>query len=454
MAPTAVRAATAPTDRWAARPVLGASLRLLALLGPVVVGVATALLLSRVVARPDGGEALLAWWAAVLLGSAAAVFAADRLARRLLPLAVLLELSLIFPDRAPSRLRAVRTASVRDLDTRLARLRAEGVPMEPYEAAETVVTLVGVLGLHDKRTRGHSERVRAFTDLLTCELGLDEDARVRLRWAALVHDLGKLEVPTSVLNATGRLDDDAWTLLRRHPEEGVRLLGGLLPWLGEWGDAVGHHHERWDGTGYPNGLAGEQISYAGRIVALADSFEVITSARSYKVARSAATARAELTRCAGSQFDPALVRAFLGISIGRLRWVLGPVTWLAELPFVATADRAGQTVKVASVTALAAGVLATGAPFAPAPVAPSDLGVPVAGADAGVTGGSAELTDPTATAPEGSADTTTPGSLPSPTAAAATTAPTAAAAGAPTLALGGRPGQRTVSGREIGRAHV
>lgn len=352
------RAATV-SDRWAARPVLGASLRLLALLGPVAIGIGVALLLARLVPPPEG-SGRLGWWLLVLGASAAAVFTADRVARRLLPLALLLELSLIFPDRAPSRLRAARTTSVRDLDARLAKLRGQGISMKPYDAAETVVTLVGILGLHDKRTRGHSERVRAFTDLLTSELGLPEQDRVRLRWAALVHDLGKLSVPAPVLNSSGGLDESGWELMHKHPDEGVRLLGGLLPWLGEWGDAIGQHHERYDGTGYPLGLAGEDIAYAARIVALADSFEVMTSARSYKTARSAAWGREELTRCAGSQFDPALVRAFLGISIGRIKWVLGPVTWLAELPFVATADRAGQTVKVASVTALAAGLIAVG----------------------------------------------------------------------------------------------
>lgn len=360
--------AAAVSDRWAARPVLGASLRLLALLGPVALGIGVALLLARLVPPPEG-SARLGWWALVLGASVVAVFTADRLARRLLPLALLLELSLIFPDRAPSRLRAARTTSVRDLDTRLAKLRGQGVSMKPYDAAETVVTLVGILGLHDKRTRGHSERVRAFTDLLTGELGLPEQDRVRLRWAALVHDLGKLSVPAPVLNSSGGLDESGWELMHKHPDEGVRLLSGLLPWLGEWGEAIGQHHERYDGTGYPNGLAGEDIAYAARIVALADSFEVMTSARSYKAARSAAWAREELTRCAGSQFDPALVRAFLGISIGRIKWVLGPVTWLAELPFVATADRAGQTVKVASVTALAAGLIAVGSmPQGGAPV--------------------------------------------------------------------------------------
>ncbi len=135
--------------------------------------------------RLGSGGAPSCWAGPVL-----ATYGVNRLARRV----VLLELSLVFPDRAPSRLRAVRTSSVRDLDARLARLRGHGEPMAPYEAAETLVTLVGILGLHDKCTRGHSERIRALTDLLTDELGLDEHDRVRLRWAALVHDLGKLTV--------------------------------------------------------------------------------------------------------------------------------------------------------------------------------------------------------------------------------------------------------------------
>ena len=413
------RAATV-SDRWAARPVLGAALRLLVLLGPVAIGLAVALLLARLVPPPEGA-AKLGWWAMVLGASAAAVFTADRLARRLLPLALLLELSLIFPDRAPSRLRAARTTSVRDLDVRLAKLRGQGVAMQPYEAAETVVTLVGILGLHDKRTRGHSERVRAFTDLLTSELGLPEQDRVRLRWAALVHDLGKLSVPAPVLNSAGGLDESGWALMHKHPDEGVRLLGGLLPWLGEWGDAIGQHHERYDGTGYPNGLAGEDISYAARIVALADSFEVMTSARSYKTARSAAWAREELTRCAGSQFDPALVRAFLGISIGRIKWVLGPVTWLAELPFVATADRAGQTVKVASVTAMAAGLLAVGSmPQGGAPV-PLPPGSTTVAAEAGGTSdpdAAAVEIDLTTPAPTRSASAPSPSVRPAPSSAA------------------------------------
>ena len=106
----------------------------------------------------------------------------------------------------------------------------------------------------------------------------------------------------------------------------------MREWLGGWTDAVGYHHERWDGKGYPRGLSGEEIPLAGRIVAVADVFDVITSARSYKEAGSANAGRAEIARCAGTQFDPRVVRAFLNVSLGRMRLVMGPLSWLAHTP--------------------------------------------------------------------------------------------------------------------------
>ena len=391
-------------DRWAARPVLGGALRIGAVVVPVVVGVLAGIALTTLlpVATTTPGRVL--WFAAVIVGSTAALLLTDRLARRALPLAVLLELSLVFPDRAPSRLRAARTPSVRELENRLLRLRRDGIADEPIETAETLVTLVGILGLHDKKTRGHSERVRAFTDLLTTELGLDEDERMKVRWSALVHDLGKLVVPSAVLNGGRDISDEDWAAIRRHPTEGERLAAGLLPWLGPWGSAIVGHHERWDGTGYPSGLAGEDIGLGARIVAVADSFEVMTSARSYSKARSAAAAREELTRCAGAQFDPQVVRAFLAISLGRLRWVLGPVTWLAQLPFAAAADRAGQAAKGVATAAVVGGLVAGGtltgpggpgqaatAPAAIAAAAPSAAPVTSGGGSGGAVlpGGSA-----------------------------------------------------------------
>ena len=353
-------------DVWAAHPVWAGAVRVAVVLVPLVLSVVAGIVVARRLPIPESLAGRIGWFVVAFAASSLVLYLSDRAARRVLPLAVLLELSLVFPDRAPSRLRSVRTASVRDLEDRLARLRAQGATTPPIEAAETLVTLVGILGLHDRRTRGHSERVRAFVDLLTDEMGLPEDDRVRIRWAALVHDLGKLTIPAGVLNKTTGLDDDEWDAVRRHPDEGVRLVAGFQAWLGEWGRAIGEHHERWDGLGYPAGLAGEDIGLGARIVAVADSYEVMTSARSYNKARGASAARKELTVCAGAQFDPHVVRSFLSISLGRLRWVAGPVTWLAQVPFVAL-DGIGQAARLGTAAAGLGGLAATGALTAPSP---------------------------------------------------------------------------------------
>jgi HD-GYP domain-containing protein (c-di-GMP phosphodiesterase class II) len=348
------------------------------LLVPLSVSVLVALLLIAALPDPTGGWAEVGWWVVVLGVSFTVAQLVDRVARQALPLAVLLRLSLVFPDRAPSRLRTARRTSLREIEHQVASLRAADGG-EPAEAARTLVALVGALGLHDKRTRGHSERVRAYVDMLTEQMRLPEADRARLRWAALIHDIGKLSVPQPVLNGGTDLGEDEWAQLRRHPVEGERLAGGLLPWLGEWGRCVREHHERWDGSGYPMGLQGEQISLGARIVAVADAYEVMTANRSYHAAVGPAAAREELARCAGKDFDPAVVRAFLQIGLGRLRGVLGPLSLLPALPLAAVADRAGQAVRgLTSVAAVSAVALAvSGSSVVPAPPT-TDLGTPVA----------------------------------------------------------------------------
>lgn len=183
-------------------------------------------------------------------------------------------------------------------------------------------------------TRGHSERVRAYTDLIAQEMELDPEDAARLRWAALIHDIGKLEVPEEILNKDGRPTDEEWGLIRGHPDAARSRLEALTPWLGEWALAAFEHHERWDGRGYPRGLAGEEISRAGRIVAVADAYDVMTAPRSYKPSLPAEQARAELAANAGTQFDPEVVPAFLAVSLGRSRALAGPLAWLAQLPTV------------------------------------------------------------------------------------------------------------------------
>lgn len=357
-------------DSWEAHPTLAWWVRVAVLLVPLVASLVAAVVLVLVLPHPTTPLADLGWWVAVLGGAFLAAQLVERVARRALPLAALLTLSLVFPDRAPSRLRTARRTSLRELEREVARLEEAG---EPSEAAQSLVALVGALGLHDKRTRGHSERVRAYVDLITEELGLPEHDRLRIRWAALIHDIGKLTVPGSVLNGGSDLHEDDWHALRQHPTEGERLAAGLLPWLGEWGQCVREHHERWDGHGYPLGLAGTQISRGARIVAVADAYEVMTANRSYHKAITPAAARAELSRCAGSDFDPAVVRAFLQVSIGRLRGVLGPFAFLPALPFAAAGHRAGDVVKGMTTTAAAVTV---GLALATSPPAPSPSRTP------------------------------------------------------------------------------
>jgi hypothetical protein len=202
----------------------------------------------------------------------------------------------------------------------------------PRESAQRLLTLVAALSEHDRLTRGHSERVRAYSVMIGEELKLSREELDLLNWAALLHDVGKLEVAGEILRKPGRPTDTEWQQIRRHPVLGEQLVAPMRPWLGSWGDAVGYHHERWDGNGYPRGTAGEEIPLAGRIVAVADVFDVLTSARSYKEPGSAVAGRSEIARCAGAQFDPRLVRAFLNVSLGRMRLVMGPLSWLAHTP--------------------------------------------------------------------------------------------------------------------------
>ena len=272
--------------------------------------------------------------------------------------------------------------------------------------------LTAALQSHDRRTRGHAERVRIYTDMLAEELRLPDEDRDRLRWAALLHDIGKLSVRARTLNKPGKLDAREWEEIKRHPLEGERIAEPLLAWLGEWGDAIAHHHERFDGDGYPNRLAGESISYAGRIVAVADAYDTMTAARTYKRPMATRAARQELARCAGGQFDPVMVRAFFSISLPRLVWKTGPLSFLLQLPFLARLQEVGvQTLaNVGQVATAAAAAAAVGAAVASGPL-PAASAAPVPRPPAAVAP-SAASNPQTTPAPTSSA--TPSGSRPSP----------------------------------------
>ena len=329
---------------------------------PLLASVAAGVGAARVLPEPSGALQTLLWWLAIITVSSLVMTGVDRYTKRLLPLAALLKLSMLFPDQAPSRYKfARRISGSKALERELASMRAGQAWSDRQQAAETILALVGALGDYDGRTRGHSERTQLFVTLLADELKLKEGDRDRLVWGALVHDIGKLRVPAAVLNKPGKPTDEEWAILKSHPSEGAAICEPLQEWLGEWYAAIEQHHERWDGAGYPLGLAGTDIGLAGRIVAVADSYEVMTAARPYKKPMSAADARQELTRCAGSQFDPEIVRAFLNISLGRLRWVAGPLSWVAQMPFLRPIPNLGQVAgAVSGGVGAVAGVVALG----------------------------------------------------------------------------------------------
>ena len=253
---------------------------------------------------------------------------------------------------------ALRSSRIRQLENLLAEAEEVGRSDDVARAAEVILSLSAALNAHDPRTRGHTERVRAYADMLGEELGLEPEERNKLAWAAMLHDIGKLRVPREIINRPGRLGGPDWEIMRNHPQWGMELAAPLLGWLGEYGGAIGQHHERYDGSGYPLGLEGEEVSLAARITAVADAFDVMTSVRSYKDAHPASWAREELARNAGGQFDPVVVRAFLNITIGRQRWVAGPLSWLAQIPVLQGALQGGMQAAT-TVASSAAGMVQT-----------------------------------------------------------------------------------------------
>jgi hypothetical protein len=358
-----------PEGRWRDHRVLAALLAVAILLTPIACSIAATIGFKYVVKEPSHLPGELLWWVGLLAAASAVFFVTERVARRAIPLTVLLKMGLVFPGQAPKRLAIARRAgSVRDLSRRLEEARAKGVTDEPSLAAEKIVALAVSLGAHDRVTRGHAERVRAYTDLIADEMHLSRERRERLRWSALLHDIGKLTIHPEVLNKPGSLSDEEWEILRQHPLEGARITAPLAEWLGEWSQTIAEHHERYDGKGYPNGLAGRDISTGGRIVAVADSYDVMTSVRSYKRPLSPAVARTELAACAGTQFDPEVVRLFLGVSLHRLRAAV-PLTWLSSFPFGNLGVRLG-TLGTAGSNALLAAFVAIPAVFGLAVVGP------------------------------------------------------------------------------------
>ena len=335
---TTTACAEASDQGWQRRDLAGRFLKWSLTLAPLAIAAGVSIGLSLVLPAPSSWLWTIMRILVIAAMSMTTITIIERAGRHLLPLSTLLRLSLVFPDHTPSRFKlALKAGSGKRMERVVAEARINGLSADRAQAAEQLVLLSTAIGAHDRRTRGHCERVRLYAELLGEELHLRDDERHKLQWAALIHDLGKVRVPVEILNKKGRPSDAEWAILQNHPLHGEQLVAPVADWLGEWVHAVGGHHEQWDGTGYPRQLAGHDIPRAAAIIAVADSFEVMTAVRSYKSAMSLADARAELTRCSGNHFSPEIVRAFLNISLPKLRRAGGALASLAHVPLIGNA---------------------------------------------------------------------------------------------------------------------
>jgi HD-GYP domain-containing protein (c-di-GMP phosphodiesterase class II) len=170
--------------------------------------------------------------------------------------------------------------------------------------------LSGAIEARDPYTRGHAARVTVLAEAVARRLGWSEERLAGLRVGGPLHDVGKLAVSDAVLRKAGRLEEHELAEIRKHPKAGARLLLRVaalrvaIPY-------VLYHHERWDGTGYPTGKAGDEIPVEARVLAIADAFDAMTNDRPYRRALSQAEALAEVERCAGTQFDPQIAQVFI-----------------------------------------------------------------------------------------------------------------------------------------------
>ena len=189
--------------------------------------------------------------------------------------------------------------------------------VELGDAYQGVALLLGeVIEDDDHYTGEHSRGVVQLSSEIAQELGLGERDQRLVEFGALLHDVGKVRVPNEIINKAGPLDDDEWAIMRRHTIDGEAMLARVGGMMQEVGRIVRGSHEDWDGTGYPDGLAGEEIPLASRIVSCADAYSAMTTDRSYRKALGHEAAVAELQRCAGTQFDPRVVEAAIRV-VGR-----------------------------------------------------------------------------------------------------------------------------------------
>jgi HD-GYP domain-containing protein (c-di-GMP phosphodiesterase class II) len=199
-------------------------------------------------------------------------------------------------------------AYARDLNQSLEQVRRVYAELE-RSYLQTIEALAAALDARDSATEGHCERVTGCTLILGEHLGIQGAEMTALHYGAALHDIGKIGIPDAILRKSGRLTEEEWDLMRQHPELGERIIAGI-EFLRSALPVVLHHHERWDGAGYPAGLAGEAIPFGARIFMVSDAFDAMISNRPYRKGMPYDQALREIRHMSGKQFDPAVVGAF------------------------------------------------------------------------------------------------------------------------------------------------
>ena len=208
---------------------------------------------------------------------------------------------LVKPLSREELLTAIKGRLNRSRQIRVAQLQ------QAYEASLTV--LANAIDARDAYTRGHVERVTAYSQVLANELGWQGRQMEQLRFGAILHDIGKIIIQESTLLKPTALDEIEWEIMKKHPITGAEMIKDI-PYLTPAIPVIRHHHERWDGTGYPDQLAGYDIPLSARIVAIADGFDAMTIDRPYRQRYTLEEAAQEIEKCNGSQFDPSIVAIF------------------------------------------------------------------------------------------------------------------------------------------------
>jgi diguanylate cyclase (GGDEF)-like protein/putative nucleotidyltransferase with HDIG domain len=201
-------------------------------------------------------------------------------------------------------------ASTETVNGKAATPPAQGPQALPQAVLDTVTSLAFAIDAKDHYTQGHSQKVSAYAALIAEAMDMSDAEVEEIRLGGVLHDIGKVGIPENILNKSGPLNPDEWETMKSHVRFGAKILDPLTP-LARIREMVLHHHEYFDGSGYPDALGGEKIPLGARIIAIADAYDTITSDRTYKKARRAADALAELERCANAQFDGAIVEVFV-----------------------------------------------------------------------------------------------------------------------------------------------